>query len=140
MKKSVPIILIFIINIFLCPFYSMFAQSESSVDKQLFEIQRIQHAKSDKKKISVKDKKIRVTIRSNYDMGNATLELYLNDKKVSFTINEIGTESTGSKVKIVTGVIYEIVVNADKKLKTGENELLIRGYGLAQSKKFKLKQ
>jgi len=126
----------FLFTIFLS---SAKAQSESAVDRQLFEIQRVYHAKSDKKKISIKDKKIRVDIRSNYDMGNATLEIVINGQKVKHQIKEIGTESAGSKVKVVTGVIYEIVINTPEILKTGENELLIKGYGLAQSKKFKIK-
>ncbi|MDF1548171.1 MAG: hypothetical protein P1P88_10145 [Bacteroidales bacterium] len=139
MKKSAQIILSFVISLFILPVHSLIAQPESSVDKKLFEIQSVHHGKSKKKKISVKDKKIRITIRSSYDMGNATLELFLNDKKVSHQLKEIGTESAGSKVKVVTGVIYEITVECQQLLEVGENELLIKGYGIPQRNNFKIK-
>jgi hypothetical protein len=57
-------------------------QTESPVDKQLFEITRVGHLKTGKKKLSTKDKKFKIQIRSPYDMGNATIVVVLNGKKL----------------------------------------------------------
>ena len=72
-------------------------------------------------------------------MGNATIVVVLNGKKVNHEMKEIGTESTGSKVKVVTGVIYDIIADCKGLLKIGENEVVIKGYGIPQQRKFKLK-
>jgi hypothetical protein len=111
----------------------------SNFKQELFEIQGIYHANSDKKKIEVKNKKFKVKIKSNNDMGNATLVLMLNGKIVKHQIKEVGTESMGSKVKVITAVIYEITIETDGLLKLNENELIIKGYGTAQTKNFIVK-
>lgn len=116
------------------------SQTESSVDKQLFEITRIGHLKTGKKKLSPKSKKFKIKIRSNYDMGNATIVVVLNGKKVNHQLKEVGAESTGVKVKVVTGVIYDIIADCKDILKTGENKLVIRGYGFPQERVFKVRQ
>ena len=115
-------------------------QTESSVDKNLFEITRVGHLKTGKKKLAVKDKKFKIKIRSPYDMGNATIVVALNGKKVKHQMKEVGTESLGSKVKVVTGVIYDIIAECKGLLKVGENKLVIKGYGVSQEKLFKVRQ
>jgi hypothetical protein len=115
-------------------------QTESPVDKKLFEITRVGHLKTGKKKLSSKDKKLKIKIRSPYDMGNATIVVVLNGKKVEHQIKELGTESAGVKVKIVTGVIYDIIAECKGLLKPGENKVVIKGYGVPQERVFKIRQ
>jgi hypothetical protein len=115
-------------------------QTESPVDKQLFEITRVGHLKTGKKKLSTKDKKFKIQIRSPYDMGNATIVVVLNGKKVNHQMKEVGTESAGVKVKVVTGVIYDIIADCKGLLKIGENEVHIKGYGVPQERVFKIRQ
>lgn len=115
------------------------AQSESSVDKQLFEITRVGHIKTGKKKLNLKSKRLKIKIRSNYDMGNSTIVVVLNGKKVTHEMKETGTESVGSKVKVVTGVKYDIIIKCLGLLKSGENEVLIKGYGIPQKRMFKVR-
>mgnify|MGYP003565966218 CR=1 FL=1 len=135
LRFSVAIALLFFLS-----FEFMIAQSESAVDKQLFEITRVGHLKTGKKKLTVKDKKFKIKIRSPYNMGNATIVVVLNGKKVNHQMKEIGTESAGGKVKVVTGVIYDIIADCKGLLKIGENEVLIKGYGIPQKRMFKLKK
>jgi len=125
--------------LFFLPIKSIFGQSESAVDKQLFEITRVGHLKTGKKKLTTKNKKFKIKIRSNYDMGNATIAVVLNGKKIKHEMKEVDTESVGAKVKVVTGVIYDIIADCKGLLKLGENELTIKGYGTAQKRVFKIK-
>jgi hypothetical protein len=55
-------------------------------------------------------------------------------------MKEVGTESVGSKVKVVTGVIYDIIADCKGLLKIGENEVHIKGYGVPQERVFKIRQ
>lgn len=115
------------------------AQSESAVDKHLFEITRVGHVKTGKKKLNPKSKKFKIKIRSNYDMGNSTIVVVLNGKKVKHEMKETGTESVGAKVKVVTGVKYDIIAECKGLLNVGENEVVIKGYGIPQKRIFKVK-
>jgi hypothetical protein len=110
------------------------------IKQQMFEIVTVCTAKNTKKPIVAKDKKVILKIRSNYDMGNSTLVLVLNGQKVKYSLKETGTESVGVKVKVVTSVNYDIVIDCEGKLKPGENELKINGYGDPQVKNFKVAQ
>ena len=130
---------LFLITLSLTPL-TVLGQTESSVDKQLFEITRVGHLKTGKKKLSSKDKKFKIKIRSNYDMGNATIIVVLNGEKVKHQVKEVGTESVGSKVKVITGVIYDIIGECKGILKIGDNELIIKGYGSPQKRIFKIKK
>jgi hypothetical protein len=108
------------------------------LDQQMFEIVAIYNAKSSKKPIIAKDKKLGIKIGSGYDMGNTQLVIFLNGQKIKYSIKEIGTESVGGKVKVVTSVNYEILIDCTNLLKQGDNELKINGFGDQQTKIFKV--
>ncbi len=127
-----------ILAMFLLP-NMIIGQTESPVDKQLFEITRVGNLKTGKKKLSSKDKKFKIQIRSPYDMGSATIIIVLNGKKVNHQMKDVGTESAGVKVKVVTGVIYDIIADCKGLLKIGENEVVINGYGIPQKRVFKIR-
>lgn len=126
--------------VFLLFFSTVQGQPESAVDKQLFEITRGGHLKTGKKKLSTKDKKFKIKIRSPYDMGNATIVVVLNGEKVNHQMKEVGTESAGAKVKVVTGVIYDIIADCKNLLKVGENKVVINGCGIPQDRVFKIRE
>ncbi len=69
-------------------------------------------------------------------MGNATIVVVVNGKKVNCVMKEAGAESVGAKVKVVTVVIYDIIANCKGLLKTGQNELVIKGYDTEQQRIF----
>ena len=108
------------------------------LDQQMFEIVAIYNAKSPKKPITAKDKRLCVKISSGYDMGNTQLVIFLNGQKIKYSIKETGTESVGGKVKVVTSVNYEILFDCPNLLKPGDNELKINGFGDQQAKIFKV--
>jgi hypothetical protein len=140
MKIHILVLLIFI------PFFKQMPVANQTLDKvfskgieqQMFEIVTVCGAKKAKKTIGVKDKKMIIKIRSNNDMGNSTLLVVLNGQKVKHDFKETGTESIGVKIKVVTSVNYDLVVECQGKLKPGENELKINGYGDQQVKIFKV--
>lgn len=72
-------------------------------------------------------------------MGNSTIVVVLNGKKVKHEMKETGTESVGAKVKVVTGVKYDIIAECKGLLNVGENEVVIKGYGIPQKRIFKVK-
>jgi hypothetical protein len=106
--------------------------------QQMFEIVAIYNAKSPKKPITAKDKRLSIKISSGYDMGNTQLVIFLNGQKIKYSIKETGTESVGGKVKVVTSVNYEILTDCPNLLKPGDNELIINGFGEQQLKIFKV--
>jgi hypothetical protein len=106
--------------------------------QQMFEIVAIYNAKSPKKPITAKDKKLGIKISSGYDMGNTQLVIILNGQKVKYSIKETGTELVGGKVKVVTSVNYEIFIDCPNLLKQGDNELKINGFGNQPMKIFKV--